>query len=175
MSNEEILQQRWDKTEKTLKQYLAKFSSLGSDTMDRLIEIFDTMDITYQDLNKTISKEEKRRLDRRILEWKENGILTGYFEYLVYSKSKITYSDLLEIMIYSAYAEQEQKEQEMSKEIFVTVAKDIYNQALKEIPVKTKKFSLTWEYIWSLLWIPTYNKKWDEYLKLLTITYLYTK
>ena len=170
MSNEEILQQRWEKTDKTLQQYLKKFNALGNETIDKVMEVFDNINITFSDLNKTISKAEKRRLDRNILEWKEKGLLTGYFEYLVLSKSNFTYADLLEIMIYSIYVEQEQKQNKLAKNVFIIVAEDIYNQAKKEIPIKPKKFSLTWEYIWSLLWIPTYNKKWDEYLKLLTLT-----
>ncbi len=171
MSNEEILQQRWDKTEKTLKQYLKKFNALGNETIDKIIEAFDSIDITFSDLNKKISKAEKRRLDRNILEWKDKGLLTGYFEYLILSKSTYTYSDLIEIIIYSIFMEQEQKQNLLAKKVFTIVAEDIYSQAKKEIPIKNKKeFSLTWEYIWSLLWVPTYNKKWDEYLKLLTLT-----
>lgn len=173
MSNEEILNQRWSKTDKTLKSYLKHFNSLGKETMDDLIDMFDTLDITYNDLNKTISKTEKRKLDRKIKEWKKAGLLTGYFSYLIASKSKITYADLLEILIYSIYVSQEEKTKELSQEVFTIVAKDIYTQARNELPpfYKTKKrFSLTWEFIWSLLWIPTYNKSWDSYLQLLTLT-----
>ena len=176
MSNEDILNQRWSKTDKTLKNYLKKFNGLGNDTIDDLIEMFDSLDITYNDLNKPISKAEKRRLDKKIQEWKKKGLLTGYFGYLVSSKTKITYADLLEIMIYSIYVNQEEKTKELSQEVFEIVAEDIYSQALIELPPKIKakkrkkKFSLTWEFIWSLLWIPTYNKSWDSYLQLLTLT-----
>lgn len=172
MSNEEILNQRWKNTDKTLKNYLKKFNDLGQDTIDELIEMFGTLDITYNDLNKTISKAEKRRLDKKIQEWDNQGLLTGYFGYIVSSKgNKVTYADLLEILIYSIYAKQEEQTKKLSKEVFTVVAKDIYSQALNEIPTKPKKkFSLTWEFIWALLWIPTYNKSWDSYLQLLTLT-----
>lgn len=173
MSNEEILNQRWSKTDKTLKSYLKHFNNLGKDTIDDLIEMFDSLDITYNDLNKSISKAEKRRLDKKIKEWKKKSLLTGYFGYLVSSKTKITYADLLEILIYAIYVSQEEKTKELSQEVFTIVAEDIYFQALNELPpfYKTKKkFSLTWEFIWSLLWIPTYNKSWDSYLQLLTLT-----
>lgn len=172
MSNEEILNQRWKNTDKTLKNYLKKFNDLGQDTIDELIEMFGTLDITYNDLNKTISKAEKRRLDKKIQEWDKQGLLTGYFGYIVSSKgNKVTYADLLEILIYSIYAKQEEQTKKLSKEVFTVVAKDIYSQALNEIPTKPKKkFSLTWEFIWALLWIPTYNKSWDSYLQLLTLT-----
>ena len=171
MSNDEILNQRWAITDKTLKDYLNKFDELGEEIIDNLIDMFDTIDIAYNDLNKPISKTENKKIDRKIQEWKDNGLLIGYFEYLVRSKGKLTYSDLIEILIYGIYAEQESKIKKQSKKVFTKVAKDIYSQALDEVPVKPKKeFSLTWEYIWSLLWIPTYNKSWDDYLKLLTLT-----
>lgn len=173
MSNEEILNQRWTKTDKTLSKYLKRFNDLGKETIDDLIDMFDTLDITYNDLNKPISKTEKRKLDRKIQEWKKKGLLTGYFEYLVNSKTKITYADLLEILIYSIYVNQEEKTKEISQEVFTIVAEDVYSQALNELPPKIKpkkRFSLTWEFIWSLLWIPTYNKSWDSYLQLLTLT-----
>lgn len=170
MSNEEILNQRWKTTDKTLKDYLKRFRSISTETLDKLVEVFDTLDITYSDLNKPISKEEKRKLDRKIKEWKKQGLLTGYFAYLISKKSKYTYSDLLEILVYGVYVEQEEKIKSTSQEVFTIVAKDVYSQALKEIPVKPKKkFSLTWEFIWSLLWIPTYNKSWDNYIQLLTM------
>lgn len=171
MSNEEILNKRWLKTDKILRNYQKKFNSLSIDAIDELIEVFNSLDITYVDLKKTISKAEKRKLDKKIKDWKKRGILTGYFAYLISSKIKITYADLLEILVYAIYVNQEEEIKKLSKEIFTLVAEDIYMQAIEERKTKKKKkFSLTWEYIWSLLWIPTYNKSWDSYLQLLTLT-----
>lgn len=171
MSNEEILNKRWLKTDKILRNYQKKFNSLSIDTIDELIEVFNSLDITYVDLNKIISKAEKRKFDKKIKDWKKRGILTGYFAYLISSKNKITYADLLEILVYAIYVNQEEEIKKLSKEIFTLVAEDIYMQAIEERKTKKKKkFSLTWEYIWSLLWIPTYNKSWDSYLQLLTLT-----
>lgn len=171
MSNEEIINNRWKNTDKILNKSLKQFKQLGIDIIDELIEIIDSLDITYNELNKPISKVEKRKLDKKVKEWKKTGILTGYFGYMVASKVKYTYAELIEILIYEKYIEQEKEFDELSKIVFEEVANDVYEQALKEIPVKPKnKFSLTWEFIWSFLWIPTYNKRWEEYLQLLTMT-----
>lgn len=171
MSNEEILNKRWTKTDETLKEYLPKIKKLGKKAMDDIKEMFDSLDITYLDLNKPISKSEKSKLDRKIDEWKENGLVTGYFLFLITSKKKYTYSDMLEILIYGIYAEQNARIKKYSKTIFTTTANDIYKQAVEEKEDKPKKdFSLTWEMIYSLLWIPTYNRSWDEYLDLLALT-----
>lgn len=171
MSNEEILNKRWKKTDKILKEYLKKFKNLDTEVIDNLVEMYGALDIGYSDLNKPISNYEKRKLDRKFKEWKKLGILTGYFEYLVSSKRKYTYSDLLEILIYGIYAEQESKKNELSKKIFIEVANDIYNQAYDEISIKPKKKEvIDWNSIEDLLWISIYNKSWREYLNLLTIT-----
>ena len=171
MSNDEILNKRWKMTDKILENNLKHFKSIGIDTIDDIVEMMESLDIAYNDLNKAISKADKRKLDKNIKEWKKSKLFTGYFAYLVTSKSKYTYADLIEILLYWIYIVQEKQFDELSKLVFVEVADDVYRQALDEIPIKPKKeFSLTWEFIWSFLWIPTYNKRWEEYLKLLTMT-----
>ena len=171
MSNDEILNKRWKMTDKILENNLKHFKSIGIDTIDDIVEMMESLDITYNDLNKPISKADKRKLDKNIKEWKKSKLFNGYFAYLVTSKNKYTYADLIEILLYWIYIVQEKQFDELSKLVFIEVADDVYNQALDEIPIKPKKkFSLTWEYIWSFLWIPTYNKRWEEYLKLLTMT-----
>ena len=171
MSNDEILNKRWKMTDKILENNLKHFKSIGIDTIDDIVEMMESLDIAYNDLNKPISKADKRKLDKNIKEKKKSKLFTGYFAYLVTSKSKYTYADLIEILLYWIYIVQEKQFDELSKLVFVEVADDVYRQALDEIPIKPKKeFSLTWEFIWSFLWIPTYNKRWEEYLKLLTMT-----
>ena len=171
MSNDEILNKRWKMTDKILENNLKHFKSIGIDTIDDIVEMMESLDITYNDLNKPISKADRRKLDKNIKEWKKSKLFNGYFAYLVTSKNKYTYADLIEILLYWIYIVQEKQFDELSKLVFIEVADDVYNQALDEIPIKPKKkFSLTWEYIWSFLWIPTYNKRWEEYLKLLTMT-----
>lgn len=169
MSNEEILNKRWEKTDKTLRDYLKKFNDLGIEVTDKLVDMFDTLNVTYSNLNKPISNAEKRKLDRNIKEWQKRGLLTGYFAYLIESKNKYTYSDLLEVLIYGIYAEKQAKQYEMSKEVFTTVANDIYGQACKELKRKPKD-KINWSFIEDLLWVAIYNKSFKNYLSLLTLT-----
>lgn len=171
MSNEEILEKRWSNTDKILKEYLPKFKKLSKKVVDDIKDMINNLDITYLDLNKPISKAEKSKLDRKIDEWDENGLITGYFRFLINSKKKYTYADMIEMLIYGIYAEQNQRIKKYSKEVFVECANDIYKQAVEEKQEEPKKdFSLTWTMIFSLLWIPTYNKSWDEYLELVAMT-----
>ena len=171
MNNEELINKRWKTTEQTLRDALKKINKLSIATIDEIIDLYKSLDITYQDLNKPISKADKRKLDQRLKKWKKEGITLSYLTYLVLSKKKYTYSDLLEILIYGIYAEKQEEVFNLSKEVYMTVAEDIYNQALEEIPKKPKKISLTWDYVYSLLIVPVYNKLWKEYLQLLTLTH----
>ena len=170
MSNEELLNKRWEKTDKTLKSYLNNFKDINSEIVDLITEIFDTLDIKYTDINKPISKKEQKRLNRKISEWKDLGIYKGYFKYLIESKKEIIYAKLIEILLYSVYAIENIKIYDTSKKVFTEVATDIYSQAINEISKKPKKkFSLTWEIIWALLWIPIYEMNFDEYLELMIL------
>lgn len=171
MSNEEIINTRWKNIDDILKYYLKDLKEISTNTLDDIVELFNSLDIAYNDLNKPIPKAEKRKLDKKIKEWEKQGLLTGYFAYLVSSKKIYTYSDLIEILLYGIYSNEEKEVNDLSKTIFTEVANDVYTQAIEEAPIEPKKdFSLTWAYIWSLLCIPSYNKTWDEYLKLLTLT-----
>lgn len=170
MSNEEILKRRWKNTDRTLKEYLVKFQELSKSTLDEICDLFDSFGITYKDINKRISLNEEKKLRRKINQWKEDGILIGYFLFLVESKNKYSYADMIEILLYGLYMKQNQRIQKYSKDVFKIVANDIYNQAVQDVGKEPKNFSLTWKMIQSLLWIPTYNKSWNDYLLLLAMT-----
>lgn len=172
MSNEELLNKRWEKTDRTLKEYLYKFEELSFEIIDDLLDIFDSLDVKYEDLNKTISKRELRKLDKKINDWKEQGIYDGYFEYLINSKEKYTYRDLIEILIYSVYALKEKKIKKYAKNIFLEVANSTYNQGYEEMSNQYKirrKTPLEWEYVYSLLTIPTLNIHFYKYLNALSM------
>lgn len=172
MSNEDLLNKRWEKTDKTLKEYLYKFEELSFETIDDLLDIFDSLDVKYEDLNKTISKRELRKLDKKINDWKELGIYNGHFEYLVSSKSTYTYRDLIEILIYSIYALRENRIKKYTKNILLEVANNTYNQGYEEISNQYKirrKTPLEWEFIYSLLTIPTLNISFYQYLSTLSM------
>ena len=171
MSNEEIIEKRWSNTDKILESYLPKFRKLSKRVVDDVKEMVDNLDITYLELNKPISKAEKNKLDRKIDEWEENGLITGYFLFLIESKKKYTYADMIEILIYGIYAEQNKRINKYSKTIFTESANDIYKQALEEKKEEPEgDFGLTWALIYGMLWIPAINKGWEEYLELVAMT-----
>ncbi len=130
------------------------------------------MAINRSSLNKTVPNSVKRAFKRKIKKWKQKGLVTGYFQYMLDSIKKYTYANILKACIYAIYVEAETKIFEESKQVFVTVANDCYKQAKKEIihcPIIIPDI-LTWAYISKWLNVFSLNCSYGEYLKTLTMT-----
>lgn len=140
MTNEEILEKRWNSIDKYLKKYVNEYNKLNTKMKDKLQDIFNSFDIEYSDINKPISKAKKDRLDRFINKLKEKGLLTGYFGYqarLLLNKKNVTYAEMLEIMIQGTYIEENKELDEINNDLFYKVCETSYNQGLEEINGKT--------------------------------------
>ena len=169
--NEKIINKRWDYTRKELKQFRKEYDKLNKKTQDKLQEIFTSYNITYDKLYKTISYNDKQRLKRKINQWKKMGIYKGYFEFRVEElmKGKITYRDLIEILLYGAYAEEEEELDFKIKTLFSNVALDCYNQGREEL--KKKKKSIIPAYILSSFGIMLVDGYiWQNYIDALVLT-----
>ena len=89
MNNAEILRERWKNTDKYLLKYLKKYKIINRNTRDNIQNVFNELNIDYKDINKNISKQQKNKLDRFILNLKKNKLLKDYFGYkarLIFSK-----------------------------------------------------------------------------------------
>lgn len=169
--NEKIINKRWGYTRKELKQFRKDYDKLNKETQDKLQEIFTSYNITYDKLYKTISNNDKQRLKRKINQWKKMGIYKGYFEFRVEElmKGKITYRDLIEILLYGAYAEEEEELDFKIKTLFSNVALDCYNQGREEL--KKKKKSIIPAYILSSFGIMLVDGYiWQNYIDALVLT-----
>lgn len=169
--NEKIINKRWGYTRKELKQFRKDYDKLNKETQDKLQEIFTSYNITYDKLYKTISYNDKQRLKRKINQWKKMGIYKGYFEFRVEElmKGKITYRDLIEILLYGAYAEEEKELDFKIKTLFSNVALNCYNQGREEL--KKKKKSIIPAYILSSFGIMLIDGYiWQNYIDALVLT-----
>lgn len=131
MTNEQILDARWKDIDTYLLDYLEEYRNVNQKTKDNIQRVLDCLDITYSDINKPISKKQKSRLDRFILNLKEKGLLNDYFGYkarLVYSKNNVTYSEMLEIMLMGCYIEQNKDLGEYNNILFLTLVKIVMNK-----------------------------------------------
>jgi len=175
MDNETILNNRWRYTDTKLRDYLKIYKKISSKTQDNIQDIFNSIDFEYIDLSKPISNNQRKKLLRIIDEWKDADLLSGYFGFKVdelIKKRYITNQDMLDILLWGAYIKERNQLDEYEEVLFTEIGQDLYRQGVKEIkPTKKKKWSLTWEYIWSLLCLPNVKgSSWYTYVEALALT-----
>lgn len=175
MDNKTILDNRWRYTDMKLRDYLKIYKKVSSKTQDRIQDIFNSIDFEYTDLNKPISSNQRKKLLRIIEDWKESNLLNGYFGYKaneLIKKRYITNQEMLDILLWGAYIKERNQLDEYEQVLFTEIGQDLYRQGIEEIkPTKKKKWSLTWEYIWSMLCLPNVKgSSWITYIEALALT-----
>lgn len=175
MDNKTILNNRWNYTDLKLKDYLRIYKKTNLKTQDNIQDIFNGIDFNYMDLNKPISNNQRKKLSRGVDEWKQLELLKGYFEYKVIeilNKKYITNQEMLSILLWGAFVKERSQLDEYEEVLFTEIGQDLYKQGIDEIkPTKKKKWSLTWEYIWSMLCLPNVKgSSWITYIEALALT-----
>lgn len=175
MDNKTILNNRWRYTDMKLRDYLKIYKEISSKTQDNIQDIFNSIDFEYIDLSKPISNNQRKKLLRVIDEWKESNLLNGYFGFKVdelIKKRYITNQEMLDILLWGAYIKERNQLDEYEQVLFTEIGQDLYRQGIEEIkPTKKKKWSLTWEYIWSMLCLPNVKgSSWVTYIEALALT-----
>lgn len=170
MTNEELLDRRWTKTDQLLRQFKRAIKPLTKDVRNQILDVFESVDIPFSDLNKRITAREESRLNRSIREWEEMGLNNDYLNYKIKTRGRnITYATLLMILLLGIYAVYMKRVYEESKSLFIGVGRDAVKQAEKEMGRPPKRpFSLTWELIESFLIVQTLQLTLYAYLQLLT-------
>ena len=135
--NEEIINKRWENSRKELKKFYLWYTIQNKKTQDKIQDIVNYYNITFNDLIKPISKNDKARLERKIEEWKKLGIYNGYFKYHVEELlKKNNYKALIEILIYGVYQEEEKEVLDNVDVIYSNVSLNYYNLGRKDLGYK---------------------------------------
>lgn len=173
MTNDKVIKNRWKFTDEQLKITHKNFKNIFNNIKDELLELFKEFKIDRVDLNKQVPSSIIRKLNREKEEWKNQGIITPYFDFLLKTTTKLTYSNVIGLFIYALYLKYQDKEYDECKNLLVKVANDVYKQALNEIPKKPKKpkEKLTWKDIVGWTMILTINVTLLEYLNILNQTF----
>lgn len=126
-----------------LKQLYLKTSK---QTQNRLQEIIDTFKFDFDNLYNIADAKTKKRVNTYIEEWKDKGLLTGYFGTLaksIYGRTRVKNSEILELLIYGAYIEEQSKLKEQELNIMYDDANYYYQEGQQEVydtlPKKEKK------------------------------------
>lgn len=143
------------------------YQRISKQTQNDLQEIFDTFNFNYETLYNIADNKTKNRINTYIETWKEQGLLTGYFGTLaknIYSRTRVKNSEILELLIYSAYIEEQSKLEKTELNIFKEDANYYYQEGQKEVN-KNKKTSVIPDAIFlALLDQPNYSGlTWQQY------------
>lgn len=150
----------WQYHDSKMKELKRLYLKTSKQTQNRLQEIFDRIDFTFDNLYNIADKEHKSRINTYIEEWKDKGLLTGYFGMLaknIYNRTRVKNSEILELLIYGAYIEEQNKIKEQELSILYDDVNYYYQEGQQEVnntlPKKERKpFSvLKWALFLSLL------------------------
>lgn len=143
----------WEQIDKYLNSHYKNYLIANQETQDLIEDVLDeysNIDMALY-LNKTIPKARKEKLDRRIKKLLKSDKTTSYMAYklnLVLQKRNITYKEMLEALITSAFFEERTTLDEYENILINDVSKVSYNYAIEEI-VKyypKKKRAKHWNY-----------------------------
>lgn len=112
------------------------YQKTNKQTQNRLQEIFDSIDFPFEDMYKIADSKTKKRINTYIEKWQEKDLLKGYFGVLannIYKRTRVKNSEILELLIYGAYIEEQNKLQETELNIFKDIANYYYQQGQEEV------------------------------------------
>lgn len=134
--------EKWQYHNKKMIELRKIYQKVSKQTQNKLQEIIDTFKFSFDTLYNIADKKTKNRVNTYIEEWKDKDLLTEYFGMLaknIYSKTRVKNSEILELLIYSAYIEEQSKLQESELNIFKDVTNYYYKQGQEEVNDTLKK------------------------------------
>ena len=134
----------WKFHDQEIQNLKKQYDKVSKQTQLRLQEIFDSIDFDFEKLYNIADSKTKRKINTYIEGWKGKELLEGYFGMLaknIYSKTRVKNSEILELLIYSAYIEEQKQLDETEQNTFKKVINYYYQEGQKEVDV-TKKSSI---------------------------------
>lgn len=162
----------WEQHDNYMKQLKQLYNKISRQTQLRLQEIFDMFNFTSENIYDIADNKTKRRINTYIEQWKEQGLLknNNYFSVLVnniYRRTRVKNSEILELLIYSAYVEEQSKLEEQEKQIMYEDANYYYQEGQKEVDKKKKPSIIPMALFLALLDQPNYSGfTWEQYIQI---------
>ena len=158
----------WKVHDNYMEQLKQLYNKTSKQTQNRLQELFDTFNFTSENIYNIADNKTKKRINTYIESWKEQGLLTGYFGMLannIYKRTRVKNSEILELLIYSAYIEEQNKLEEQEKQIMYEDANYYYQEGIKEVE-KKKSSVIPMALFLALLDQPNYSGfNWKQYIE----------
>lgn len=159
----------WKVHDNYMRQLKQLYNKTSKQKQLRLQEIFDTFNFTTKNIYNIADNKTKKRINTYIEQWKEQKLLTGYFGVLannIYKRARVKNSEILELLIYSAYIEEQNKLEEQEKQIMYEDANYYYKQGQQEVNKKKKPSIIPMALFLALLDQPNYSGfNWKQYIE----------
>lgn len=161
----------WKVHDNYMRQLKQLYNKTSKQTQNRLQELFDTFNFTLENLYDIANNKTKKRINTYIEQWKEQGLLknNNYFTVLannIYKRTRVKNSEILELLIYSAYIEEQSKLEEPEKQIMYKDTNYYYEEGQKEVNKKKKPSILEMALFLALLDQPNYSGfNWEQYVE----------
>lgn len=124
----------WNYHDAKMRELKQLYNKTSKQTQNRLQELLDTFNFTSENIYNIADNKTKKRINNYIEQWKEQKLLTGYFKVLannIYGRTRVKNSEILELLIYSAYIEEQNKLEEQETQIMYEDANYYYEERTK--------------------------------------------
>lgn len=119
-----------------MKKLQKLYQRINKQTQNRLQELIDTFNFSNDNIYDIASTKDKIRINNYIEEWKDKDLLKGYFGMLannIYRRNKVKNNEILELLIYSAFIEEQAKLEEHELTLFREDVEYYYNEGINEV------------------------------------------
>lgn len=131
----------WQYHNQKMKELKQIYNRISKQKQNRIQELLDTFKFNSETLYNICSTKDKKRINSYIDLWQDKGLLNGYFGMIaknIYNRTRVKNSEILELLIYGAYIEEQSKLEDIELNIFKEDMNYYYIQGQEEV-IKTQK------------------------------------
>ena len=137
----------WNYHDTKMQELKQLYNKTSKQTQNRLQELLDTFNFTTENIYNIADNKTKKRINTYIEQWKEQGLLknNNYFTALannIYKRTRVKNSEILELLIYSAYIEEQSKLEEQEKQIMYEDTNYYYEERTKRSREEEKAINI---------------------------------
>ena len=168
----DILKKRWEKVDKKLTTFYNKNKLLNKEMLNNIQQIFESINVTYEELFNYINDKYKRILRTKVNELKKETKVDGYVGYILneyVNKRKLRYSEYLIALFIIEYYKRDIQREKIEYELFEEISIIVYQEAQEEtIEILKKKkprlLTVPEVYLLQLIGMAKYNNAfWSDY------------
>lgn len=131
----------WEYHNSQMEKLKQIYQRINKQTQNKLQMILKTYNFNQTNLYQIADSKTKNSIDIYIEELKDKGLLIGYFGNLaknVYSRTRVKNSEILELLIYGTYIEEQSKLDQYEQQIMYDDANYYYQKGQEEVNKKKK-------------------------------------